>query len=1122
MINKSFQLLKTNPALTSNVKVVVTSDYRLYFESINSNKELGATKYKHFGLSKNSLIEDKINEFYDGLSSNLAFEVKFDNDEDIMYNDFGNQIDDTYLSGAKNIEDQWYNEEFEYFAPLFVRKTDLPDNFIIMRVDEPAVYKLENDKYRIQGLTKENFRTEILDKWKCISIFDMQKTSDLGVFLANNITENPRFPIKSFELDIKKFNFSRWFGYDYDTGIFTEKELILDDKLYFETPDFKLESFITNGFKNNNLIYPHILNLKFLFDDTPATPDTIKKWSMNRYYGFYLESMEKMEKLTSYVTPTIRTDVKLINNIFIKNDTIISVNPFDDWDEKLSYYIYVNNDLHRVKRTLENSVYVYKVISDVKLDDIFDTLQVNINTITINYNDIDGRSYINSTSGNLIINSYIDGSGRTNSMDGDLFLIEINGKFHVLKNIQTLVGSTYVNNYYIQTDYAINSSKLFLEYWIGGKTSEYYKRMNIMDSNPDTSPLTYQIYRIRFSDIKDFDFDRVHTHFSDFDYEKSFYHKTNEIKLYATEYRDIIDPKEYKLHEYGEDGQYQIKNVSSEYIATDELFVISANHKELGDIWRKNQSVCKWGYEGSNSHCDYPYKLNNSLRTGSVFNRTVNPFKFEPDEVNKTHDYFYRVGNFNSSSTYTSSVTPVYYYKQTTNITTDLLDQTFSSKFNLDLYLNSDMDYFMYFFKNKERYYDFGKTYERMYEKYSIINSGDRYQNSSVLFKGLKFNIFGVTDFQLSDNNLIQEVLIDETKKYNDYKFSILLSEYYRRFSSAGNLIQEETRGLQNNSVIDVTKNGIHIFVNDKHKNILIIINIVVPILNTIGDFNNLNYLLNEKYGLYYAKQINGYRIDNFSASLTNRYQPTMLTANNFSSALNNMNDKCQFENYINYYYINSDGMSGKTMITDYNNSTLSSVTGWLKKVPPVIINVEFPTELVLKKDSYKYVGYFGPDHNIYNSYNSANPALAVKRSSQIDDYLARRILINEVEIKPRPQVHQEELIYNYSIYRYSGSYEPIFKTIELFNPYVIVSGTTYYRPCGYYFNDSYTRFGMVDEVMYSKVNRRGNILMLRNAANDKSIYPMVDEFGYQYRDGFIFKSGWDDEIFIETDYPII
>ena len=39
MINKSFQLLRTNPALTTNVKLVVGSDYKLYLESLGINIE---------------------------------------------------------------------------------------------------------------------------------------------------------------------------------------------------------------------------------------------------------------------------------------------------------------------------------------------------------------------------------------------------------------------------------------------------------------------------------------------------------------------------------------------------------------------------------------------------------------------------------------------------------------------------------------------------------------------------------------------------------------------------------------------------------------------------------------------------------------------------------------------------------------------------------------------------------------------------------------------------------------------------------------------------------------------------------------------------------------------------
>ena len=51
MINKSFQLLRTNPALTTNIKLVVSSDYKLYLESFDTNKQLSDQKFKHVTIN---------------------------------------------------------------------------------------------------------------------------------------------------------------------------------------------------------------------------------------------------------------------------------------------------------------------------------------------------------------------------------------------------------------------------------------------------------------------------------------------------------------------------------------------------------------------------------------------------------------------------------------------------------------------------------------------------------------------------------------------------------------------------------------------------------------------------------------------------------------------------------------------------------------------------------------------------------------------------------------------------------------------------------------------------------------------------------------------------------------
>ena len=56
----------------------------------------------------------------------------------------------------------------------------------------------------------------------------------------------------------------------------------------------------------------------------------------------------------------------------------------------------------------------------------------------------------------------------------------------------------------------------------------------------------------------------------------------------------------------------------------------------------------------------------------------------------------------------------------------------------------------------------------------------------------------------------------------------------------------------------------------------------------------------------------------------------------------------------------------------------------------------------------------------------------------------------------------------------------------------------------------------MMRERVISKINRKSNILKLRFNPDIKSIYPMLDEFGYTFADYFIFKSTWDNEYYIE------
>ena len=735
IIDKSFQLIRTNPLLTTNLQIVIDSEYNIYLESIDSHKDLNNDKYKHFHITKYVYLEDKIPEFYKGLPINIAYSVKYDNDTDIVYNSYDKQFDTIYWAGTTKIkQNEFYKEEYEYFAPLYVTKNELPSNFIILRVDDPSIYSLSENDYVISNTTKENFREEIINKWKCVTLFDMSLNTDFGYWLDQNYISNPRFPKSPLEFDCREYNFSRWYGIDYFSGVYTNKSMYLDDKIYFENPHFKFEEFLSDGFKNNELIFPNIANFKFLFDDTPASPFELKPYSINRYYGFYID-LELVKTLTPYRSSTLKSGLKVENNIFmLSTQESGSTMPFiKKWDDDKNYYIYAFNNLYSVVKILENGEYYYKIISDeeITITDVSRDYEIDIV-----FNDLGNKNYnveiVPRTQLSLVIDRIFEEEG-VNELYADLYLIEIDNKYHVIEKKYNEYDGLL--QFFIRTDYAVQCNDSILSYWLVSSTNENYsKNTDVEDIINNETPITFPIYKVKFRDIKDFDFNRVNTSFADFDFNiQSEYTQTIEHKLYATEHRDASDVSVFKTFEKTDINADKTINVSSEYIATDELFEI--NKQGLTNIWRKNQSVLKWAYANSNSHSNYPYKLNNSRKVGSEFNRTTDVFNIVPNAATKTHDYLYRIGDFYESieNGIEISCNIKYYDNQTLSVQTSTLKNNY---FDLDRYIESEFDYFEYFFKNT-RYINDDLEYE-LCSNYSIFNNADNYIQSSTLFNGKK------------------------------------------------------------------------------------------------------------------------------------------------------------------------------------------------------------------------------------------------------------------------------------------------------------------------------------------------------------------------------------------------
>ena len=761
-MDNSFSLLKTNVGLTTNVKVMV-SDNGLYLESIDSRSELSNVSYKKFYFDKNSYYDELIPVFYDGLNNTIAFHIKDDNDYNLMFTDFSKQYDDIYYSGCRNITDnKAYIEDFECFSPLYIKKGKLPTTFIIFRIDGPG----------LTNLNKDNFQSEILDNLKVVKVVDLSTLTDIGYWLNKNYGNNKFFPDSPFYMDFRDLEFSYWNGISYKNGGYKKIGYYLDSFLNDENTYSDFEKHIYDGYMQNSVVFPHILNLSFLFDDYPATPTTSREWSLNRYMGFYLDSFDLVKSVNAYTLPQLNNDLKITNgNIIISTSNF---NPFIDLYENIEYpFIEINGLFYKVEKisvSTENMLgkkikinnklyidginsvnnYVYKVISDIDFTGLTSS-SINNNTIIF---DINNTLYLQNQT-DLIPDYEL----------ANVWVIEIDNVYHRIKSIGN-------NNYQLLTDYAFSSDINSLSYWVNYPEID----KNVINLIPSTnnSPISFNIYRCNFTDIVDFETSIVNTPFSKYEYENNTsLSNTDEAKMFKNNYDSSNIP--------AEKDNFIINSTkthipcSSEYTANGELFSLTNN--SLNNLWKKNAQRVKWGYMNSLSSNDYPYLLNNSFLS-EQYNNTTNTTSYLPNRVDRNLDYFYSINASTQSYDYYSL-----------NIQDNNLDFCFSI---IDYVKdNYNYDYFQSFF-TKKSYFSNGE-YSINTQKYSLFNYSENNIPNSTLFRGIKFNIYDVSSIVVNQNNINQNLTIQNinttcNNNYYNWKLSILFSSNKSKVDSYGNI----------------------------------------------------------------------------------------------------------------------------------------------------------------------------------------------------------------------------------------------------------------------------------------------------------------------------------------------
>lgn len=281
--NCSHMLLRTNPLLSGNVKLTTDNDGSIWLNSIDANDDLANVKYKRFKLSPLSQYAVDLYKFFDNgkTEADSVFYLK-QSDTEYLYakNEFYLQYDNFYGAGAHRRTNKFYDEEFAYFAPLWLKK-QLPDYFIICKIDHPLSEISYNGNFTDDALIKDCLKNATI-----IKTFDLRQGSKIGDYLRN-IVEGERFKEQPLFVSFEQDEMSWWSGASYKDATVSQKGENLYNIFSKDRTIKDFEKYITEGFKRNGVICQNLINMEFLFND-----DESDEYSINRYFGFYANTIE--------------------------------------------------------------------------------------------------------------------------------------------------------------------------------------------------------------------------------------------------------------------------------------------------------------------------------------------------------------------------------------------------------------------------------------------------------------------------------------------------------------------------------------------------------------------------------------------------------------------------------------------------------------------------------------------------------------------------------------------------------------------------------------------------------------------------------------------------------------
>lgn len=353
--NKSFALLRTNPKLTSNIKLVADSSGDIYLSSIKASRDLAQSSFQKHALSEFGQYNRDVSIFYGKLPKDKRYEVGREHTDLAVSKEYSTQYENLYNYGASFNYTKVYGEQYRIFSPIWL-EDKVPQKYVIYRVEDADFDR----SYRDNASGQNSRIQEMLSKATIVKTFDLTNNSKLGKYLNSHIND-PLFPKShvtfNFELDDPTY-FS---GIDAMIGGFVKKsDYIDDDYIRQDLPEIIANNTITTSFERNGIVSANIFNLEFLFDDHSASD-----YNIYRYFGLYVDEHEEGKVLIDNVTKDGMLYINGDSNI--NGDTTLIPTESETSIPMLSWVKDKNGEFHHVKNTFNSKnrkfLYNYRSIN---------------------------------------------------------------------------------------------------------------------------------------------------------------------------------------------------------------------------------------------------------------------------------------------------------------------------------------------------------------------------------------------------------------------------------------------------------------------------------------------------------------------------------------------------------------------------------------------------------------------------------------------------------------------------------------------------------------------------------------------------------------------------------------